>query len=648
VSYNGLHWWLNVCNEQLQTQSDVRVSLCLGMGVVDTKCTQTISNKRMRAKARQEVFAASKLVVMARERAEARFVIEYTQLVNTRSMSEFQDTVRELEVPRTAVSVAAELGRGQAGVVFAGTLLETGVKVAIKTRVNSVGCLVGEAATVADEALLLEALVLKGLQHPGIIKLLAVVTRTVPLLICTELMPNGDLRNFLRTCRRLKLGSQVAPVVTPQVMLAMCATLASAMAYLERLSIIHRDVAARNVLVGTEPTSVKLADLGAARNVHRSNESSYRGVYTATTDHNPARWMPLEALREAKFSHKSDVFAFGVLVWEILSLGRTPWGAFGVQDFTEALGRGDRLQLDVDQTEASAQQFPSSGTGGDVGHTPRESTVIKTIYAIALRCWSEVPRKRPHFHQLESDFAIHLTVSKAETRRDNAGGCIDDSVVVAVASATIGAGRVRNPRLDANGYVNDTLAATNAGFNEVPGCANPSMMDTDGYVDDCSTSVPPILASTITANAAVSTSSLDAGGYVQDKTLSENHVPVLISASAPNEVPGCAKPSMLDTDGYVEDCSTSVPPILASTITANAAVPTSSLDAGGYVQDKTLPDDHFPVLIPASAQERLRQGDTVTVEKQGRGIRGMGQASLSVHANEFDSESRLHPDETRL
>jgi hypothetical protein len=105
--------------------------------------------------------------------------------------------------------------------------------------------------------------------------------------------------------------------------------------------------------------------------------------------------MPLEALREAKFSHKSDVFAFGVLLWEILSLGQTPWGVFGVAEFSQALAKGERLGF--------PPRFERGSTNADV------DTATK-IYSVALRCWKEVPSKRPHFHQLESEFAVHHTV----------------------------------------------------------------------------------------------------------------------------------------------------------------------------------------------------------------------------------------------
>jgi serine/threonine protein kinase/Ran GTPase-activating protein (RanGAP) involved in mRNA processing and transport len=370
---------------------------------------------------------ATKFLALARERAEVRFVLEYRQLVSAKSMPEFQLQLQQLEVPRSTVKLGTELGRGQSGIVFRGAFCDGGVGLAIKTRGGGGFNVGGAAAAVADEALMLEAMLLNGLRHPGIVTLLAVVTSGTQVLICTELMQNGDLRAHLRRCRPRPpvmgamgagTGATVAStgatdtrtgatdtkagatdtrtlpwVITTQAMIAMTAKLGSALGFIEQQGIIHRDIAARNVLVGKDASDVKLADLGAARNVHRTNELVCNGVYTATTEHTPARWMPLEALREAKFSHKSDVFAFGVLLWEILTFGQTPWGAFGVADFTHALAQGERLK------------FPSTFGAGKA-----EARTAHIMYAVAMRCWNDSPAKRPHFHQLEAEFAIHHTV----------------------------------------------------------------------------------------------------------------------------------------------------------------------------------------------------------------------------------------------
>jgi serine/threonine protein kinase len=164
-----------------------------------------------------------------------------------------------------------------------------------------------------------------------------------------------------------------AASATSQLMIAWAATLNSALAFLEQKNIIHRDVATRNVLVGKSVAEVKLADLGAARNVHRTCGADYSGVYVATTDHTPARWMPLDALREAKFSHKSDVFAFGVLLWEILGLGQTPLGVFGVTEFSQALDKGERLGF--------LPRFERGSTEADVN--------------TAMTMWAQIKRGTP-------------------------------------------------------------------------------------------------------------------------------------------------------------------------------------------------------------------------------------------------------------
>jgi hypothetical protein len=506
-----------------------------------------------------DVMLASKCVVVARERAEARFVIEYRQLVSATSMAAFVAGFRQHEVTRAAVTVGAELGRGQSGVVFRGALSGrsgeggdgTVVAMAVKARLDAGDGTAGGSTATADEALLLEALLLNGLRHPGIVSLLAVVSASAPVLVCTELMANGDLRSYLRRCRPSRGGGPhtahaphtpmqeggaeptLAPTAAPAVidgadMVAMAAKLGSAMAFLESQSIVHRDIAARNVLVGNGPREVKMADLGAARNVHRTSEASYRGVYTATTDHAPARWMALEALQQAKFSHKSDVFAFGVLLWEMLSFGQTPWGAFGVREFAAALARGERLPMppllsarsrhehastdaaaappieastddrdgvplgvhalaDAATVATTAATGGGAGAGaGGAGEREGDLRLAEKIYAVAVRCWNETPKKRPRFRQLESELATHATVHHAQVA-EGQRGYMD---VASVDAGEPAGERARSVILDDDGYVEDV------------GNETVQPLDADGYVADV-------------GNGTVQPQ-LDANGYVAD------------------------------------------------------------------------------------------------------------------------------------
>jgi hypothetical protein len=480
----------------------------------------------------------AELAAAVKGKAEAQFVLMFRQLVAASSMEEFQASITQLEVARSAVQLhgtGGELGRGQSGVVFSGTMStvplpstsqlfisdgsgssggtgssggagsssgsigggprQVAVKACIGTATGvgvdaSVGADSGASAghaidVVGDVALLVEALLLNGLRHPSIISLVAVVTDSMPVMLVTELMVNGDLRKLLRSSRPHKAERRTLEV-TPLDMVAVAAKVVSAMAFLEERAVIHRDLAARNVLVGATASDVRLADLGAARSVHRTLvDSAYTGVYVAQTDHNPARWMALEALQQAKFSHKSDVFAFGVLLWEVITYAKTPWGAYGVRDFSKALANGERLERPHDAAEGSA---------------------LGRLYGAALRCWATNPLKRPPFRQLCDELSAYNAALVAQHRSSGARGGADDRAipstsaeeptceVLLLGSPYSESGASAQPKLDSQGYVLDASAAVVAGSGNsqigtrvstsaTHGCTQPSL-DRDGYVEE--------------------------------------------------------------------------------------------------------------------------------------------------------------------
>ena len=315
------------------------------------------------------------------KRVQAEFLLGYRQLIagKVRSFDDYQTQIDLLAVKPSCVKLhGAEIGRGNYGAVYRAELRRPrmpAVTVAVKIPAAALAASESETAKIErSAALLLEAFVLHGLQHPRIVTLLAICTHVRPIMVCMEYMARGDLRTFLRKCRP----ALQAPAATVDhiTMAVIGSRMSAALSFLERKRVIHRDIAARNVLVGEDITDVKLSDLGAARNVKSKEDYTY----VATTDHMPWRWMPLEALRDASFSHKSDVFGFGVLIWEIGTLGRPPWGAFGVADVVAGLKNGERLQRPPDSPDQ--------------------------LHELCLRCWAHVPADRPSFAQINDELQI--------------------------------------------------------------------------------------------------------------------------------------------------------------------------------------------------------------------------------------------------
>jgi serine/threonine protein kinase len=371
--------------------------------------------------ARRERKLMQELAAATYERGHLTFLASYSRKLfgEVASAGEHKADMELLEVPRKLIQFQSTLGEGNYGIVRLANIKQqqpqppqkqrqqqqqqplfvpalTRTVVAIKSRPTR-----ATDATI-DEALFIEALVLQAVYHPNVLKLVGICTDALPFLVLTELMVNGDLKSYLRLCRPTEPAATRKAVLTLLDAIVIVEKVCSAMRHLEGLEVIHRDIAARNVLVGGTPTDVKLGDLGAARSVFRLADREY----SATTEHMPARWMAPESLKAAIFSSKTDVWGFGVLCWEVTSLGQVPYGALGVKDMVDSLTHGDRLP---------APPFTPPG-----------------LHKVLLLCWSLDPKRRPRFSDLVHNIGAirgaiavspdaYMTLSKSGTLVPTAG-----------------------------------------------------------------------------------------------------------------------------------------------------------------------------------------------------------------------------------
>ncbi|XP_046562726.1 tyrosine-protein kinase SRK2-like [Haliotis rubra] len=276
---------------------------------------------------------------------------------------------RELEVTRDSLKMTIKLGAGCFGEVWKGKLRNV-IDVAVKTL---------KPGTMTTEAFLAEAKIMHQLRHRKLVQLIAVCTDEEPILIMTELMTNGALLDYIRK-------DEGQRIRFPTI-IDMASQIAEGMAFLEAENFVHRDLRAANILVG-EHHDVKVADFGLARILQDED------IYEATENTKfPIKWTAPEAALERKFSVKSDVWSFGVLLYELVTFGRVPYPGMGGSEVLHKVDKGYRMPKPT----------------GPISYT-------ESYYDHMLKCWNRKPEDRPTFAYLHDFFDDYFIATEPDYR----------------------------------------------------------------------------------------------------------------------------------------------------------------------------------------------------------------------------------------
>ncbi|KMQ91292.1 alk tyrosine kinase receptor-like protein [Lasius niger] len=265
------------------------------------------------------------------------------------------------QIPRDYITLVKPLGQGAFGEVFQGVYKyrrDEEHPVAVKT-------LPSLSTTQAEADFMMEALIMSKFNHANIVHFIGVSFDKHPRYIVLELLAGGDLKNFLREERP----RPDRPTSLTMLDLIMCGyDVANGCKYMEEARFIHRDIAARNCLLTTKAPgrTVKIADFGMARDIYRSDY--YRKGGKAML---PIKWMPPESFLDGIFTTKTDVWAFGVLLWEIMSFGYMPYTGCANREVMSMVTSGGRLE--------------------------KPAGCPDPIYGIMTRCWHPQPDDRPSF-----------------------------------------------------------------------------------------------------------------------------------------------------------------------------------------------------------------------------------------------------------
>uniref|UniRef100_A0A8C9C4Y6 Focal adhesion kinase 1 n=1 Tax=Phocoena sinus TaxID=42100 RepID=A0A8C9C4Y6_PHOSS len=290
---------------------------------------------------------------------------DYAEIIDEEDTYTMPST-RDYEIQRERIELGRCIGEGQFGDVHQGAYTSPenpALAVAIKTCKNC-------TSDSVREKFLQEALTMRQFDHPHIVKLIGVITEN-PVWIIMELCTLGELRSFQVRKYSLDLASLILYAYQ----------LSTALAYLESKRFVHRDIAARNVLVSSNDC-VKLGDFGLSRYME---DSTY---YKASKGKLPIKWMAPESINFRRFTSASDVWMFGVCMWEILMHGVKPFQGVKNNDVIGRIENGERL--------------------------PMPPNCPPTLYSLMTKCWAYDPSRRPRFTELKAQLSTILEEEKVQ------------------------------------------------------------------------------------------------------------------------------------------------------------------------------------------------------------------------------------------
>ncbi|KAM5140971.1 proto-oncogene tyrosine-protein kinase receptor Ret isoform 2-T2 [Mantella aurantiaca] len=295
------------------------------------------------------------------------------------------------EFPRKNLVLGKTLGEGEFGKVVKATAFRLKGKAGYTTV--AVKMLKESASQSELRDLLSEFNLLKQVNHPHVIKLYGACTQDGPLYLIVEYAKYGSLRSFLRESRKVGpssvgdsnrnssyLDNPDERALTMGDLISFAWQISRGMQYLAEMKLVHRDLAARNVLVA-EGRKMKISDFGLSRDVYE--EDSY---VKRSKGRIPVKWMAIESLFDHIYTTQSDVWSFGVLLWEIVTLGGNPYPGIAPERLFNLLKTGYRME--------------------------KPENCSDEMYNLMLKCWKQEPDKRQTFGEISKELEKMMVKSR--------------------------------------------------------------------------------------------------------------------------------------------------------------------------------------------------------------------------------------------